>query len=249
MAWAEHHFAAAHRTVPLFRYVPTNVPTEGFPEDLQLETAKTCPYSLVEIPEYGHTIYQIFRRIHLLGIATSLRWKATRNLGIGMRVSISNMLLDVEYDMLVLSAKLGKDRKEKEPQLSKSLISICDVLVTASQIFLFVSLRALPVGARVVEIYLSRLTAAIRDDHLLESWNQFASYNALLWGLFMGIVAATHRPEKESIMTCLREVAAVLGIKSQDVLERQLEAMAWADFFGFYSADVAKELFRSRSVG
>jgi hypothetical protein len=249
VAWAEHHFAAAHRTVPPFRYVATIVPSEDFPEDLQLETAKTCPYCLVGIPEYGHAVYQIFRRIHLLGIATSLRWKATRNVGIMMRVNISNMLLDVEYDMLVLSAQLGKERKDKETEVDEDLSFICDALVTASQIFLFVSLRSLPVGARVVEIYLSRAMAAIGRDNLLEMWNKYASYDALLWALFMSMVAATNRPEREAIVAHLREVVAMLGIKSQEALEKHLAGIAWADFFLSYSADVAKELFRSRSIG
>jgi hypothetical protein len=159
------------------------------------------------------------------------------------------MLLDVEYDMLSLSSRLGKQRKEKENDIDLDLISVCDTLVTGSQIFLFVSLRALPVGARVVEIYLSRIMVAIRRDDLLEVWNKFASYDALLWALFMSMVAATNRPEKDSIVAYMREVVAVLGIKCQEALEVHLTGMAWADFFLSYSADVAKELFRSRSIG
>ena len=164
-----------------------------------------------------------------------------------MRVNISNMLLDVEYDMLVLSARFGKERKDKESEIDEELIDVCDVLLTGGQIFLFVSLRALPVGARVVEIYLSRIMAAIRRDNLLEIWNKFASYDALLWALFMSTVAATNRPERDTIISYLREVVAVLGIKNQEILEVHLVGMAWADFFLSYSAEVSKEIFRARS--
>lgn len=171
-------------------------------------------------------------------------------MGVGMRVNISNMLLDVEYDMLVLSSQSGKERKERDSLVSGDLVSIIDVLVTGSQIFLFTSLRALPVGARVVEIYLTRIMQAIQQpSNLLASWKEWASYDALLWGLFMGIVAATNRPEKEYIVTLLREVVAVLGIKSQETFEMHLKGMAWADFFEFYSKEASKELFRSRSIG
>lgn len=186
-------------------------------------------------------------------------------MGVGLRVCISNLLLEVEYDMLVLSARLGKERKESDrdssnvSQISADLISIIDILVTGSQIFLFTALRALPVGARVVEIYLSRIMQAIRQlqklpqtsnsNGLLGSWKVFAGYDALLWGLFMGMVAATERPEKDSLVTLLREVIAILGIKNLEMLEACLKGIAWADFFEGYAKSVGKEVFRSRSIG
>ncbi|KAE9966372.1 hypothetical protein EG328_008987 [Venturia inaequalis] len=266
LAWAEHHYAAAHRTVPPARYEPTLIPSPGFPESLELETAKSCPYSLVDIPEYGHAIYQIFRRIHLLGIATSAQWKASSQTRVDMRVCISNLLLDVEFDMLVLSAQLGKEEKEKDTTTSHDLISVIDILVTGSQIFLFTALRALPVGARVVEIYLSRIVLALNKlqhqqqqqqfnrhyqlSTLLQSWKRVSTYESLLWGLFMGMVAATNRPEKESIAALIREVVAVLGIKSQESLESHLKGMAWAEFFELYSKEVGRDILRSRrSIG
>lgn len=265
IAWAEHHYAAAHRIVPPSRYEPTLIPSPGFPESLELETAKSCPYSLVDIPEYGHAIYQIFRRIHLLGIATSAQWKVRSDMGMEMRVCISNLLIDVEFDMLVLSAQMGK---EKDPTIRPDLIAVTDILVTGAQIFLFTALRALPVGARVVEIYLGRIVFAIdilqqrqqqpnqpnqhaiieQSNNLLTRWKQFANHDALLWSLFMAMVAATSRPEKDSMIACLREVIAVLGMKDLESLELCLKRVAWADSFEIHSKEVGKEVFRSRSV-
>jgi hypothetical protein len=247
VAWGENHFATAHRTVPSFKYVPTSKPSQGFPEELQLETAKTCPYTLVKIPEYGHTIYHIFRRIHLLGIATSSRWNATRNIGIAMRVNISDMILEAEYDMLSLSAQLGKERKAKESEIDEELIAVCDALITGAQIFLFLSLRAMPVGARVMEIYLSRMMAAMRRDNLLDMWDRLASYDALLWALFMAVAAAMKRPESDAVMSYTREVVAVLEIEDRETLEVHLGNVAWADFFSSCSNEMARVLFRCRS--
>jgi hypothetical protein len=246
---AEYHFAAAHRTVPQFKYNSTITPSESFPEELQLETAKTSPYNLVAIPTYGHIIYQIFRQIHLLGIATSLRWKATCSDDTVMRVNISNMILDVEYDMLDISARFSQDRNDKDSDsdIDKNLIAVCDALVTAAQIFLFASLRSIPIGARTVEIFLSRIKVAIQREDLLGIWDRFASHDALLWTLFISAVAAKDRPGQDGILSQLRAVVAVLGIKTQETLEYHLLGIAWADFFERYSAELAKELFRSQS--
>lgn len=184
-----------------------------------------------------------------------------------MRVCISNLLLEVEFDMLVLSAQVGKEEKEKDTTTSLDLISVIDILVTGSQIFLFTALRALPVGARVVEIYLSRIVLALnklqhqqqqqqrpnrhhQPSTFLQSWKRVSTYESLLWGLFMGMVAATNRPEKESIIALVREVVAVLGIKSLESLESHLKGMAWADFFELYSKEVSRDILRSRkSIG
>jgi len=232
--------------VPLSQYAPTPT-SHSFPEELELETAKICPYNLVTIPTYGPTVYHIFRRLHLLGIATSWRWKATRNVSVAMRVNISNMLLDAEYDMLVTSARFAQDRADRESGIDEELIAVCDGLVTAAQIFLFAALRTMPIRARIVEIYLSRLKLCLERERLLETWNVYASHDALLWVLFISAVAATGRPERENIVSELREVVALLGIKSQESLEQHLMGFAWADFFVQYLGGVANELFRSRS--
>jgi hypothetical protein len=233
--------------VPQFEYIPTTTPSESFPEELQLETATTCPYNLVTIPTYGPTIYPIFRRLHLLGIATSLRWKAARNISITLRVNVSNMLLDVEYDMLTTSARFTQDQNDKNSAVDEHLIAVCDALVTAAQIFLFASLRSIPMGARTVEIFLTRIKIAIKRENLLDTWDKFASHHALLWTLFISAAASTNRPQYSDIISELKAVMALLDIKTQKTLEYHLLHIAWADFFELCSAELAKELFTNHS--
>ncbi|TID15076.1 hypothetical protein E6O75_ATG08329 [Venturia nashicola] len=234
IAWAEHHYAAAHRTIPPSRYEPNILPSPRFPECLELETAKTCQYFLIDIPEYGHAIYKILRCIHLLGIATQERWKGRDEMGVETRCA--------------------GGEGEGFSDLSRLDIGV-DIVVTASQIFLFTALRSLP--------YLSRIVLAIQklqqqpdqhssieqSNHLFTSWKQFAEYDALLWGLFMGMVAAMNRPGKDAIVAHLKEVVAMLGIESQERLEAHLKRMAWADIFKSHSKEVSKEIFRNRSIG
>jgi len=98
-----------------------------------------------------------------------------------------------------------------------------------------------------VEIYLLRLKVALDRERLIESWQNYASLEGLLWVLFIAGCAATGRPERDYILSELRCVVATLGIKDKDTLERNLIGFAWSDFFAQYLEQTCNDLFRSRT--
>lgn len=237
---AEFHYAAANRLMSPYIYIPAT--QASFPEDLLLAAAKTAPTQLINIPVYGIPLYNIFRRIHRLGLATSLPWIPSMNL-----VAISNTLLETEYDMLSLSSSVGPERTDggkHSLEENGELVSIVDALCTCGQIFAFLALRSMPIRARIVEIYLGRLHAALSRPNLLVFWAEYSSVEALLWTLFIAATAATGRPERGLIMAQIRLVNAELGVRDQHAFEHVLKGFAWADFFKSYQELVCLEVFR-----
>jgi hypothetical protein len=233
---AEFHYAASQRKPPPYRYVPTNL--ADFPEELLLEAAKISPSSLINMQSHGGTMYNIFSRIHRLGFATSASWAS-----IVPRVAISNLLLDAEYDMLLLSSQLDPDCASSTGE-NMEVIFISDALVTSAQIFAFVALRSMPIRARIVEIYLSRLQAALERPDLIQNWQTHCSLQALLWTLFISATAATDRPARYLIISELRTVTATLRLKNQAEVRDALKEFGWSDFFEGYNQAICYEIFR-----
>ena len=207
--------------------------------------AQTYPYSLTTINTYGHNIYNIFRHLHILGIATSNVWMALRNESLDFRFAISNMLLENEYDMLAMSARLRQESLDGIED--EGLIAICDALVTAAQLFLFAALRFMPIGTRMVDIHLSRLRTSLQRPRLLEMWETYASLDALLWTLSISATAAMGRPERGVIMSELRNVCDILRIGSKETMIQHLKTFAWSDYWELASHAVFAELFTHKS--
>ncbi|KAF2423725.1 hypothetical protein EJ08DRAFT_440158 [Tothia fuscella] len=238
VAWSEFHFAAAHRIPSPFQYISATY--AEFPEDLLTEAVKTSPTSLITLPVYGGTIYNIFRRIHRLGLSVSFPWMPFVD-----RVAISNLLLETEYDMLLLSSQVGSD--STKPERDEDLIAFADALVTAAQIFVFVALRNMPVRARIVEIYFSRLRPVLERSDLIAKWQAYCSSEALLWALFMTASAARGNPERAAVLAEIKRVAALLGLRTGDEVEHALRSIAWADFFRIECDAICVETFRRQS--
>jgi hypothetical protein len=237
----EFHYAAAHRLASPHKFVPAT--QAEFPEDLLLEVARTSPTSLISIPVYGSAIYNILRRMHRLGLAISIPW-----IPFVSRVAISNLLHETEYDMLQLSSQLGPDRERTDPAQNEQLVAITDALVTAAQLFAFIAVRNMPVRARIVEIYLSRLRPALDRPNLADVWRKYCSLEALLWTLFMTAAAASARPERTLIITEIRVVAAMLHLKDRNGVEQVLRNFAWADMMAEDCSLTCTEIFRRRSA-
>jgi hypothetical protein len=239
---AEYHYAASQREAPPYRYAPATF--ADLPEELLLETAKTTPSSLINMQIYGGTMYNIFRRIHRLGLAVSMPWAPTVS-----RVAISNVLLDTEYDMLVVASQLDPNSAgaATSAEIDIEIIFMADALITAAQIFTFVALRAMPIRARIVEIYLSRLKAALERPNLLENWQEHCSLKALLWTLFITASAATGRPERFLVIAKLRTITASLHLRGQDAVKDVLKEFAWSDFFEGYNQAICYEVFRRQT--
>jgi hypothetical protein len=159
------------------------------------------------------------------------------------------MILDTEYDMLLLSSQLDPDsvNLSSQEENSSDLVFIADALVTSAQIFTFVALRSMPIRARVVEIYLARLKRALERPNLIEIWQEHCCLEALLWTLFISASAATGRPEKHLIISELRTVAATLHLRGQDAVKEVLKGYAWSDFFDGYNQAVCYEVFRRQT--
>lgn len=148
--------------------------------------------------------------------------------------------------MLLLSSQLGPDRAE--PAINEDVLSIADALVTAAQLFAFVAVRNMPIRARLIEIYLSRLKPALERPNLTDVWGQHCSLEALLWTLFMAATGASGRPERVIILTEMRIVAAMLHLKDRNSVEQVLRNYAWADCFADECSMTCSDLFRRQSA-
>lgn len=242
---AEYHYAAATCSIPVYRYAPSQ-PEPAIPEDLLFAAAKDYPYALATIEQHGHTIYNVLRRLHILSLTTSSGWRKLRDTRIAFRYAISNMLLDTEYDLLVLAHQL-KPKLEDGKGNNNALLQVCDALCAASQIFLFSALRGMPLGARVVEIYLARLQPCIQQPDLISTWQEHASLESLLWVLTVTAVAATGRAEHLPAITALRKVCEMLEISDIEGLMGVLRGHAWNDASHDTSLVVLRDLFRRQS--
>jgi hypothetical protein len=235
---AEYHYAAAKRQISPLKYIPSIDVT--FENDLLVEAAKTSPLSLLNIELYGSSIHSIFSRVQQLGLATSKPWASRAD-----RVAISNTILETEYDMLLLSFELNPGDRDGAARRKANLdiVYIADALITSAQAFIFIALRTMPIGVRIVEIYLSRVRTALEEDRLHDVWRKHCSMEALLWTLFICTAAATGKVQRVYFLVELKRVCTVLLLTDREGMELVLRKFAWSDFFAPHSEIICKEIF------
>ncbi len=242
---AEYHYAGATRTIPGFRYSASKCshPEPPLPEQLLFDAAKDYPYGLALIDTYGHSVYSIFRRLHLISLATNPVWKDVWNTDANFRYALSNVMLDTEYDLLVLAYQL-KSKMSSIDTSELDLVSICDGLCTAAQIYFYAGLRTMPLGARIVDIYLLRLQRVLYSTTLIEDWCTYVSPESLLWTLATVVTSANGRAQFLPAMNQLRKLCSKLVIVDIEGMVVILKGFAWNHIIDGLGRSALTDLFR-----
>jgi len=137
------------------------------------------------------------------------------------------MLHDVEYDMLILSAKLAPDG---DNTICSDESHIANVLLVAGQLFLLSALRMLPLASRTCAILQQRLADALDREDLFAVWTDQCPIEALLWATSMGVlVASSGNASMELLQRHMEEAVRLLQVANYDDLERILKSYAWSD--------------------
>jgi hypothetical protein len=210
------------------------------------DAARGYPYGLALIDKHGHNIYNIFRRLHILAVASSSEWEAVRNTDADFRFALSNMMLNTEYDLLALSYQLKSEISPSDTG-KVNLFDVCDCLCVAGQIFHYAGLRIMPLGTRVVDLYISRLRRALHSEALIDNWRAHACWESLLWTLAVTATAANGRSEYLPAMIELRKLCGMMGIGDVDEMVAKLKGFAWNDSFNELGRNVLMDLFRRAS--
>ena len=177
---------------------------------------------MLNIPAYSFEMYDILYRLHCLGISTSRPWAANVD-----PLAFSNMLYDVEYDMLLLSAKLAPDGDDS---ICSDESYVASVLLVSGQLFLLIALRMLPLASRTCAILQQRLADALDRDDLFAVWTDQCPIEALLWAISIGVlVASSGSACMELLKKHMEEAVRLLQLTNCDDLERILKCYAWSD--------------------
>lgn len=240
-----YHYAAATRSIPFYRYVPTEVghPNPPIPEQLLFDAVKDIPYGLALINKHGHSLYHIFRRLHIITVALEPPWDATNTSDVDIRFAMSNLVFEAEYDLIMLSYQLKADTSA--PLLGRvGLLDVCDSLCAAAQILIFSGIRMMPLAARFVDLQMVRLSRALHSEELIENWKSYASAESLLWTLAVTAVAANGRAEYIPAVALLRRLCAALQIIDVEDMVSRLKCFVWSSDYDKLGRSVLNDLFQ-----
>ncbi|KAF2502379.1 hypothetical protein BU16DRAFT_6769 [Lophium mytilinum] len=261
LVWVDFHSSTVFRTPPNFPYRQPDSPTPSLPEDLLAEAACSSPTSLLNLSTAGVDCFNWFYRLHRLGLATSAAW--------GPRVAklpLANMLYEAEYALLSMPDRspdfLVPDRARRDGKWDAAdddaavadAASVVEALIAAGQIFLYAALRDVPVRAKVFDILLARLRAAVGREgvDVVAVWEAERNLHTLLWVLVVGATVGRHWGGAAWWVARIGEVVERLGLVGREVAGREalvqlLKAVAWTDvFFGGVSEELWEDVLTLR---
>lgn len=202
------------------------------------EAAYTSPTSLLQLSVASIDCFNIFYRLHRLGLAVSSRWIRKVN-----RLTFSNLLYETEHTILSVPDKSRDfldfdlephDEHSEDFDERGNLAdgaSVTEALLAATQIFLYAALREMPPKAKIFSILLERLRVALDRPKVstIEIWIAAKNLNTLLWVLVVASVVAPSWGGRSWWIGRLSDVIEEVNIRSQTELERILERIAWTD--------------------
>ncbi|KAJ4289209.1 hypothetical protein N0V90_011551 [Kalmusia sp. IMI 367209] len=238
--WVDIHTAMVFRTPPSFPEVRLDLGTPPFPDDLLEEAAYTSPTSLLRLAIFAIECFNIFYRLHRLALAISSRW--IRKVS---RWTLSNLLYETEYMLLSipdhsrnfldfdLETKDEQDNTYTDRANVADAASVIEALLAAAQIFIYASLREVPLKAPLFSILLERLRIALDRVNVstLGVWAKVNNSHMLLWILVVASSVASASGSRVWWIARLYEVIDKLGIQSFAELQGALERVAWTDVF------------------
>ena len=254
----DFHTAAAFHTPPTFPQINLDPDTPSLPDGLLEQAAYTSPTCLLQLSLAAVDCFNIFYRLHRLALAVSTPWFQQVD-----RLTISNMLYETEHMILsvpdysqdFIHFDLGaKDEQQDEDEEVKDYgeraqmadsASVIEALLAAVHIFVYASLRELPLRAKIFNIFLERLRVAIERPAVctLDVWRREKNLGLLLWVL---VVATSMTPtwgDRAWWIARLGEVVQELRIYSELELEALLQRVAWTDiFFGDRLGDIWRDV-------
>jgi hypothetical protein len=233
----DFHTAAAFHTPPSFPHICLDPDTPPLPDALLEEAAYTSPTSLLRLSLGAIECFNIFYRLHRLALAVSTHWQ-----GRVARLTLSNLLYEMQF--LVLSVPeysrefLDFDRDENEEGYEKrksraDAASILEGLLSATLIFVYAALRALPTNATLFTILLRRLRIALDrpGTSVIEVWTAANNGNMLVWVLVVACSVAQPLESRAWWVAVLAEVCGEMDITSRVGLEDVVKRVAWVDGF------------------
>ncbi|KAF1992238.1 hypothetical protein K402DRAFT_344394 [Aulographum hederae CBS 113979] len=233
LGWAENHFSAAHRTLPVHQYLPIS-PTLSYPPALLVHAAASTPNCLLNLSLNGPQVFNIYYRIQQIGLAASSQWLPTVN-----RVVIADALLAVEYLVLRMDARDegsgegfvqgGVDVDLELDVIDADAKAVVEALMAAAQIFLYAGIRLVPIVLRIYSLLVSRLRDALGQLRLWEVWERECGGRPLLWVLFMGCLAGQKRGPWQWFVAQSASVAETLGLETPEDYKELLKTIAWTD--------------------
>lgn len=227
---ADFHLSAAFHTPPSFPRIYLEPNTPSLPTALLEQAAFTSPTSLLHLSLASVECFNIFYRLHRLGIAISEDW-----IGKVDRVTLSDLLYEVEYSVLSVpdsfSTAHERDRDpNSQSETAAHAASIVQALLAAAQIFIFAALRDVPVNTNIFSILLERLRGAITRSPT-ENWKQERNVNMLLWTLVVACCVAGQR-DREWWAGQLGDVMEEMRVMRKEELEGIVKGVAWVEGWG-----------------
>lgn len=231
----DFHTATAHHTPPSFPFIPPDPSNPTLPDVFQEEAACTSPTSLLHLSLAAIECFNIFYRLHRLGLALSPRWFGRID-----RRTLSDMLYEVEYMVLNVPdysrvyidfdfEQDGSGEEYEMRQRDANSAAIVEGVLAACQIFIYAALRGVPKNAKIFEILLERVRRALdrpSSRTIFEIWNEQGNTNVLLWML---VIACSVAKDRAWYVERTEEVLYEMRLENRIEMEMGLRNVAWVD--------------------
>jgi hypothetical protein len=188
------------------------------------ETPLLVQAGFLAIPEIEPAVFEIINSLHLISAAI-----ASVEAGQVDRRTISNTVYTVEHRLLSLrsdaTSKDDEDKKLGQLDLSRALL-------LAAHLYLHLAIRDLP-GTAKMHLNIMKMLQSVIQPSLSSYLSSTSTLNltVLLWTLFIGAIAAQHRPDRAIFVQHLRLVSSVMGISSRTEFEGRLKGVLWLEKF------------------
>ncbi|KAH7385327.1 hypothetical protein DE146DRAFT_197848 [Phaeosphaeria sp. MPI-PUGE-AT-0046c] len=233
--WVDFHTATAHHTPPSFPFIAPDPSNPTLPDIFQEDAACTSPTSLLHLSLAAIECFNIFYRLHRLGLALSPRWFGRID-----RRTLSDMLYEAEYMVLNVPdysrvyidfdfEQEGSGEEHEQRERDANAAAIVEGTLAASQMFIYADLRGVPRNAKIFEILLERVRRALDRPAprcLYDMWSQQGNAHVLLWVLVMACSVASDRAWYVSQVGMVLER---MGVEARTEMETVLRNVAWVD--------------------
>ncbi|EPE28673.1 hypothetical protein GLAREA_09794 [Glarea lozoyensis ATCC 20868] len=164
------------------------------------------------------------------------------------RLEASTLIYNVEYDILLHNTPL--------PAFTTTTIPPIHPLITATHVYLYISIREIPSTSPAISLMLSRLQSSLNTYHQTQDQSENTATDSSgtaiwpeeavsrksrpataeamtyhLWTLFIGYLASAHRSERYWFMSEIKKVLDALGIETIAGLQSELKKLLWREDF------------------